>query len=149
MIDQPMRTFQRSLPMQLLRAREAVMKEFLPHLRDADLTAQQWRVIRALSEEEALDMSAIADRCFLLMPSLSRIVQRLSERKLLARRGSADDQRRSMVRLTAAGRRLFERLAPISEQRYEALTRRFGYGKLELLYELIDDLLVSLNDPPD
>ena len=41
----------RSLPMQLMRAREAVMKRFRPHLTERGLTDQQWRVIRPLSLE--------------------------------------------------------------------------------------------------
>ena len=41
--------FSRSLPMQLLRAREAVMQRFRPHLRGHDMTDQQWRVVRVLA----------------------------------------------------------------------------------------------------
>src|SRR6266849_5130597 len=45
----PMREFSRSLPMSLLRAREAVMRHFRPSLRDHGLTEQQWRILRALA----------------------------------------------------------------------------------------------------
>jgi hypothetical protein len=38
-----MREFSRSLPMSLLRAREAVMRQFRPSLRDHGLTEQQSR----------------------------------------------------------------------------------------------------------
>ena len=47
----PMRTFSQSLPMALLRAREAVMRRFRPGLRCHGVTEQQWRVLRALAEE--------------------------------------------------------------------------------------------------
>ena len=46
----PMRAFSRSLPMQLLRAREAVMQRFRPMLHQHGVTEQQWRVIRVLVE---------------------------------------------------------------------------------------------------
>ena len=49
-----LRGFNRSLPMALLRAREAVMKKFIPSLRENGLSSQQWRVIRALNEEQGL-----------------------------------------------------------------------------------------------
>ncbi len=45
----PMRAFSSSLPMALLRAREAVMRRFRPGLRDHGVTEQQWRVLRALA----------------------------------------------------------------------------------------------------
>ncbi len=56
----PMRAFSRSLPMELLRAREAVMKRFRPALRDHGVTEQQWRILRALAHSGALEVSALA-----------------------------------------------------------------------------------------
>ena len=52
----PMREFSRSLPMSLLRAREAVMRQFRPSLRDHGLTEQQWRILRALAAIEAIEV---------------------------------------------------------------------------------------------
>ena len=140
-----MRQFDRSLPMALLRAREAVMKKFSPALREHGLSPQQWRVIRVLVEEEALDATEIAERCALLMPSLSRSLQNLHGRGLVDRKTASDDQRRSMVSITSLGRQLFEALSPINEARYAYITEKFGYGKLELLYELLDELVEKID----
>jgi homoprotocatechuate degradation regulator HpaR len=142
----PMRQFDRSLPMALLKAREAVMRKFSPALKEHDLSPQQWRVIRVLVEEDELDASEIAERCALLMPSLSRILQNLHRRGLVERRTATDDQRRSMVSITVSGRRLFEALSPINEARYAHITEKFGYGKLELLYELLNELVEKLEE---
>jgi homoprotocatechuate degradation regulator HpaR len=140
-----MRQFDRSLPMALLRAREAVMKKFSPALKAHDLSPQQWRVIRALVEVPELDATELAERCALLLPSLSRILQNLQKRGLVKRRVSADDQRRSLISITPGGRSLFARLSPINEARYAYITERFGYGKLELLYELLDELVEKID----
>ena len=43
-----MRSFEKSLPMALLRAREAVMRGFRRQLREHGLNEQEWRIIRAL-----------------------------------------------------------------------------------------------------
>ena len=139
-----MRSFERSLPMALLKAREAVMKTFVPSLREHDLSPQQWRVIRALVDEDGLAASELAERCYLLTPSLSRILQNLEGRGLLKRRSVPGDQRRAAVHVTTAGRRIYERIAPLSEPRYAHITERFGYGKLELLYELLEELTEKL-----
>lgn len=138
------REFDRSLPMSLLKAREAVMKTFIPHLRSHDLSPQQWRVLRALHETDELEMTALSERCFLLMPSLSRIIQNLDSRALISRRLSAKDQRRSIISLTEAGRNLVDIMSQESEARYAQITVAFGYGKLELLYELLDELVEKL-----
>ena len=141
-----LRGFNRSLPMALLRAREAVMKKFIPSLRENDLSSQQWRVIRALNEEQGLDITELGDRCFLLMPSLSQIIQNLEKRILVTRSHSEADNRRSVISLTVAGEKLFKEIAPASVERYNLITEKFGYGKLELLYELLDELIEKIDD---
>ena len=143
--NKTLRAFDRSLPMALLRAREAVMKKFIPSLRENDLSSQQWRVIRALNEEEGLDITELANRCFLLMPSLSRIIQNLEKRKLVSRNQSSSDNRKSVISITAPGKKLFQKIAPKSVERYDLITEKFGYGKLELLYELLDELIEKID----
>ncbi|HIE87485.1 MAG: homoprotocatechuate degradation operon regulator HpaR [bacterium] len=144
--NKTLRAFDRSLPMALLRAREAVMKKFIPSLRENDLSSQQWRVIRALNEEEGLDITELANRCFLLMPSLSRIIQNLEKRKLVSRNQSSSDNRKSVISITAPGKKLFQKIAPKSVERYDLITEKFGYGKLELLYELLDELIEKIDE---
>ncbi len=144
-----LRGFDRSLPMSLLRAREAVMKEFIPSLKEFDLTPQQWRVIRSLEQHGEQQLSTLADTCFLLMPSLSRIVQNLEARKFVVRKAVAGDQRGSIIVLSETGKNLFQQIAPRSAERYDRITERFGYGKLELLYELLEELVERLDDEPD
>tara|TARA_R110000772_G_scaffold21766_6_gene59534 strand:- start:109 stop:573 length:465 start_codon:yes stop_codon:yes gene_type:complete len=135
--------------MSLLRAREAVMKNFTPHLRQHDISTQQWRVLRALfdaidSDNPEVEMTALSEQCFLLLPSLSRIIQNLEKRKLVERRISDKDQRRSMISLSKSGIKLVDLMAPQSEARYAHITEVFGYGKLELLYELLEELTDKL-----
>ncbi len=146
MVEKNLRGFNRSLPMSLLRAREAVMRKFMPSLNEHNLSAQQWRVIRALQDEDGADMSRLSRRCELMMPSLSRIIKNLEARKLVTRQTVQADQRRSAIYLTARGRELFELVAPKSVERYEYITQKFGYQKLEQLYALLDELVETVDD---
>src|SRR3954463_7100586 len=81
----PMRDFSRSLPMSLLRAREAVMRQFRPSLREHGLTEQQWRLLRALAALDAAEVGALARTASRLAPSLSRILRDLEARSLIER----------------------------------------------------------------
>ena len=90
-----LRGFNRSLPMSLLRAREAVMKKFMPSLKEHNLSSQQWRVIRALVDRDGAEISELSQRCQLMMPSLSRIIKNLESRALITRHSVESDQRRS------------------------------------------------------
>ncbi|HNP64585.1 MAG TPA: homoprotocatechuate degradation operon regulator HpaR [Woeseiaceae bacterium] len=145
-----LREFDRSLPMTLLKAREAVMRKFLPSLREHDLSAQQWRVLRALMEAPHRDASEIAERCAILLPSLSRILQNLERRALVRRKTDRKDQRRSLVSITPKGVRLVEKIAPISEERYQHITQKFGEQRLSDLYDMLGQLIECLeNDEGD
>jgi homoprotocatechuate degradation regulator HpaR len=136
----PMREFSRSLPMSLLRAREAVMRHFRPSLRRHGLTEQQWRILRALASIDAIEVTDLARVAFLLGPSLSRILRDLEARHLIERRVAKADLRRGVVSISAKGLKLIEAVAPSSEAIYAAMTRRYGARKLADL----QDMLVAL-----
>ncbi len=139
-----LRDFQHSLPMELLKAREAAMSRFRPMLRQHGLTEQQWRVIRALAAYQKIDASELARRSFLLSPSLTRILQFLERAKLIKRASDANDQRRSVFALTAKGRRIYDEVGPDSELLYAAIESQFGADKLETLYTLLAEFYTVL-----
>lgn len=140
----PMRDFSRSLPMSLLRAREAVMRQFRPSLRNHGLTEQQWRILRALTAVEAIEVTELARVAFLLGPSLSRILRDLEARQLIERRTAKADLRRAVVSISAKGLKLIEAVAPTSEAIYAEITGRYGARKLAELQDMLGVLERSL-----
>ena len=139
-----MREFSRSLPMSLLRAREAVMRQFRPSLRNHGLTEQQWRILRALTAVDTIEVTELARVAFLLGPSLSRILRDLEARDLIERRTAKADLRRGEVSISAKGMKLIEAVAPNSEAIYAEITNRFGARKLAELQEMLGELERSL-----
>lgn len=144
----PIRGFSRSLPMALLRAREAVMRHFRVPLRAHGLTEQQWRILRALTSFESIEVTELARVAYLLGPSLSRILRDLEERRLIERRTLKADLRRGIVSITPKGLRLIEAVAPSSEAIYAEITRRYGADRLAELQDLLHALETSLADMP-
>jgi homoprotocatechuate degradation regulator HpaR len=136
----PMREFSRSLPMSLLRAREAVMRQFRPSLRNHGLTEQQWRILRALTAVDTIEVTELARVAFLLGPSLSRILRDLEARDLIERRIAKADLRRGEVSISSKGLRLIEAVAPTSEAIYAEITNRYGARKLAELQDMLGEL---------
>jgi homoprotocatechuate degradation regulator HpaR len=134
------RNTRRSLPIALLRAREALMSHFRPMLAEHDITEQQWRVIRILAEAGTVDATEMADRAFILAPSLTRIIRSLEERGIIAKAKDDNDGRRVLLQITAAGLAIIEEVAPESRLIYDRLERRFGREKIELLLDMLDDV---------
>jgi len=142
----PMRSFNESLPMALLTAREAAMRLFRPTLADHGLTEQQWRVLRALTaESEPIEVGPLAERTSLLAPSLSRILVNLEDRSLIDREVAPHDQRRAVISLTSAGNALVESVAPESEARYAEIEKRFGTQRLRSLIDELHELSAELS----
>ncbi|MDG3578943.1 homoprotocatechuate degradation operon regulator HpaR [Rhizobium sp. YJ-22] len=139
------RNTRRSLPIALLRAREAVMTHFRPMLAEHDITEQQWRVIRILAEAGTVDASDMADRAFILAPSLTRIIRSLEERGIITKAKDDNDGRRVLLRITPAGLAIIDEVAPESRLIYETLEKRFGGERIDQLLDMLDEL-ASIND---
>lgn len=144
----PMRDFSLSLPMSLLRARESVMRHFRSSLRVHGLTEQQWRILRALSTNDEMEVAELAGVAYLLGPSLSRILRDLELRRLIRRRLVKADLRRSIVAITSKGLQLIDEVAPSSEAIYAEIAKRFGVRKLAELQAMLHALETALQTMP-
>ncbi len=145
-----MRSFDESLPMALLNAREAAMSYFRPILADHDLTEQQWRILRALSAYDApIEVGDLATQTSLLAPSVTRILSNLEGRNLIERQTVEHDQRRSAISLSATGHELVHRVAPQSEAAYNTIETKFGKNKLTKLIAELHELTKQLSTNQD
>ena len=136
----------RNLPLLLLRAREDVIARFRPILHAHGVTEQQWRILRALAESEprALEPRQICELCTLSSPSLTGVLARMDELRLVARRRVDADQRRLLVSLTPKSRAIVRRMAPLVEREYQALEAAVGRELVRDAYALLDRLSASL-----
>jgi homoprotocatechuate degradation regulator HpaR len=144
-----LRHFSKSLPMSLLRAREAVMRRFRPSLRSHGMTEQQWRVLRALTSVPRIEVAGLARATFLLGPSLSRILQDLESRGLIVRESNPSDLRRGVISISPAGTELIQTVTPKSEEIYREITTLFGPDKLASLQALLRELEEALGTGED
>ena len=132
-----LRNINRSLPMQLLLARESTMSLFRPMLRSFGLTDQQWRVLWVLAGCDDIEAFELSQQSMILPPSLTRIVKNLEEDRLVKRTTVSADQRKVLIALTAKGRRKYKQVVPESEKIYRSIEKKLGKREL-------DDLLKQL-----
>lgn len=135
-----MPTTNRSLPIALLRARERVMGPIRALLSDVDLTEQQWRVLRVVQESGAIDPTQISEQACLLLPSLTRILQKLEDKKMISRARDQQDRRKQVITITADGEavildNLEASLALVAETR-----AKMGDDRYEALLDLLNEL---------
>lgn len=108
------------------------------------ISAAQLFVLHQLADEDGLSIGTLAERTLTDQSSVSLVVGRLAERGLVARRDGADDRRRTVVGLTAAGRRLLRRAPEATQLRLLAGLRRMSAGDRKTLAELLATLVAAV-----
>jgi len=130
----------RSLPIALLRARERVMGPIRAMLSESDVTEQQWRVLRVLEEAGPMEPTRIADLACLLLPSLTRILQKLEEKQLIHRERDQVDRRKQVVRISETGSTLIAANWEASVALMDRVRDHMGAEKYESLLDLLNEL---------
>jgi DNA-binding MarR family transcriptional regulator len=72
----------------------------------------EWRVVVTLGQHEVMTAKAIGAHTHMHKTKVSRAVALLEKRRLVARRANRDDMREAFLSLTAAGRAMYEDVAP-------------------------------------
>lgn len=134
----------RNLPLLMLQARERVLSYFRPLLHARELTEQQWRIMRALSDSGPLEPREIGDLCGLSSPSLAGVLARMEEIGLVTRKRLTHDQRRVKVSLTPYSRGLAADMAPRIDAVYTRVEELLGRESCAQLYAGLDAVLEKL-----
>ena len=131
----------RSLPIALIRAREGTMIPIRVMLAKTNITEQQWRVLRVLSEYGTLDTKTLANRASLLFPSLTRIAATMRKKGLITQTRDELDRRRQFIDITKAGQMILD------DNEAQALKIVEGFKKILGIddYEALLDLLARLD----
>ncbi len=130
----------RSLPIALIRAREAVMAPIREMLAGTGLTEQQWRVLRVLDEFGPMDASQLSREAGLMASSLTRIVQSMVTDGLVTRESSTTDRRRQIIGIASSGQKVLADNRDAALAIAEDLHDRLGKRDLERLLNLLEAL---------
>jgi DNA-binding MarR family transcriptional regulator len=97
----------------LYSASLAMTKLYKPLLDDLGLTYPQYLAMLVLWETDGVTVSELGDRLHLDSGTLTPLLKRLEVAELVSRLRDVQDERRVLIRLTAAGRKLKGRAARI------------------------------------
>lgn len=104
------------------------------------ISITEWRVIAVLGRYSGLSANQVAERTAMDKVAVSRTLARLVERGLIVRNTDDDDRRRSVLALSASGKRIHTQIAPLAlEMEHKLLT---GLSKDERA--MLDGLLEKL-----
>lgn len=82
------------------------------HIRTLDLTPAQFDIIATLGNTPGMPLKELGEKSLITKGTLTGVVDRLTDKKLVQRVASPSDGRSQTVQLTAQGVALFERIFP-------------------------------------
>lgn len=104
----------------------------------------EWRVIAVLGQHDDVTADFVCGRTAMDRVTISRAVTRLREKRYIRRRAAPSDRRCSMLSLSAAGRRIYERLVPLARRYERALTAGLSAGQRADLERTLDALAAAV-----
>lgn len=102
-------------------------------LRKRGFTFQDWRVLAVLAAHEGANLTELAEATVIPQPSVSRLVANLSRRGCIERQNGKRDSRIVHLFLTAAGRKVYEKMLPLAVDEYRAAMKGFTTKEYEQL----------------
>ena len=136
----PFESLEAEVMLNLMRTADALARSGEKILKLAGLSHTQYNVLRILrgAGENGLCCREVAERMITRDPDITRLVDRLERRGLLARSRDSHDRRVITLRITEAGRKLLKDLdGPIEENNRNRLSH-MEKGDLRRLLELLE-----------
>lgn len=109
--------------------------------REFGLSIPQWRVMAVLARYPDLSAVEVAERTAMDKVAVSRAVQGLLDSKRVSRAYDKGDRRRSILRLTAAGQSVYQRVAPLALRYEQELLSALSATDRRVLDRLLTRLL--------
>jgi DNA-binding MarR family transcriptional regulator len=122
------------------QANHALYKDFDAHVRAAGLSSIEWRVLATLHDGGPLTVSRLADEVLAKQPTVTKLVQRMSEQGWVVLQADAADQRRTLVVATTAGKRLVRPLVEKARAHESAMLSALAGSEKAALKKLLSKL---------
>ena len=119
------------------RTSNAIAREYSERF---DMTIPEWRVMAVLGRFAGLSANQVAQRTAMDKVAVSRAVARLMEAGRIQREFDDDDRRRSVLRLSAAGRAVHDQVAPLALAFERHVLGGMPADERDLLFRLLDRL---------
>jgi len=121
-------------------ASRLITREYQPLLDELEITYPQYLALMVLWEKDIQTVNDIAKKLFLNTNTITPLLKRMEQQKLIERKRSIQDERKVIVQLTEKGQLLKEKASKIPE----ALVSRLSESDLNL--EDLIQLKAGLNN---
>ena len=128
---------------QVIGARD---RELTQGLREFGLRVPEWRALAALYARQKCTMSELADLATIDRTTLTRTVDRMQDAGWLSRLADGDDMRVTRLELTAAGRKLFDKVWPTAQRLNELALAGLPKSEIQQLHKILERMRSNLEE---
>ena len=116
-----------------------IVKRYKPYLDDIDLTYTQYIVMMVLWEEDTINVKELGKKLFLDSGTLTPVLKRLEQKKLIERKRDSRDERNLIVSLTKEGEELKDKAVQIPKKMAECV--KLDQNDAAELYRILHEIL--------
>ncbi len=122
------------------QANHAVYKDFDAQVRKAGLSGIEWRVLATLHDRESLTVSDLAHEVLSKQPTMTKLVQRMAQAGSVELLADSQDQRRTLVGITAQGQALVKPLVASAKKREAQVMKALDASDVTALKQVLGKL---------
>ncbi len=119
------------------QANHALYKGFDAQVRAAGLSSIEWRVLATLYSGQALTVNALTAQVLSKQPTVTKLVQRMAQCGDVQLLADAQDQRRTLVAITAEGKKRVRPLVTAAQKHEAQVLRALGTRDVDALKQLL------------
>tara|TARA_B100000683_G_scaffold32681_1_gene28679 strand:- start:18582 stop:19016 length:435 start_codon:yes stop_codon:yes gene_type:complete len=105
------------------------------------ITISEWRVLMTLTSEKGVSAAEITNSWAMEKMMVNRAIQRLVDNGCITRERDPNDRRRYRLALTTKGRKLYDKIAPTANKRYNELMSAIDSDETDALVRALQKII--------
>ena len=105
------------------------------------ITISEWRVLMTLTSEKGVSAAEITNRWAMEKMMVNRAIQRLVDNDCITRERDPNDRRRYRLALTTKGSKLYDKIAPTTNKRYNELMSAIDSDETDALVRALQKII--------
>jgi len=111
---------------------------------EAGITIDQWAVLYELKKTNGLSQYELASRTFKDAPTVTRIIDKLCDKKLTSRLPDSEDRRRFNIHLTDAGKTKIDEVIPVARAFRKKVWKGLDEETVQFLIKTLNNVFDNL-----
>lgn len=138
-------SLENAVPFLLARAGMSMGKRFATQLIPFNMSLIEWRVCVTLYELQYSTLGQLAEKTSYETSTLSRTINGLTTKKLIARVQSKSDRRSFALKLTLKGRALTAKIIPLAKEYENSAIANFSSNEADQLRSMLSRVYENMN----